>query len=213
MARVDRQIQDDLHRRVMARDPTAKADAFETLLVPLIELLGYRWPGLRASEQLRDQAIDSIFHYLGAPERYDPKQCSLLTYLRMDAHGDLLNAYRASGQALREVPLPPEVIAGVRDPAGPRKIDPALTWTDTYPSDSGLPDLIREVEAALPAERDRKILALLLRGERATKAYAQVLGISHLSLGEQERLVNREKDRLRKRLRRLGERHEKKHGA
>jgi DNA-directed RNA polymerase specialized sigma24 family protein len=213
VARVERQEQDDLHRRVLNRDPTAKADVFETLLDPLIDSLGYRWPGLRGEDQLRDNAIDSVFNYLAAPERYDPKRCSLLTYLRMDAHNDLINAYRSPAQAVKVVPLPEESHSGVRDGRRLRKVDSALISTDSYPSDSPLAGLVRQVVDAFPDKHDREIVTLLMQGQRSTTIYAQVLGLSGLSASEQEKRVNREKDRIRKRLRRIGERYEKEHGA
>ncbi|MGH2917954.1 MAG: hypothetical protein ACRDLS_05045, partial [Solirubrobacteraceae bacterium] len=89
--KVEREVQDRLHADVCADDPTAWSRAFTTLLDPLVDWLGYRWPDLRDSERLHDFAVDSIISYLRAPDRYDPAQSSLLSYLRMDAHGDLLN--------------------------------------------------------------------------------------------------------------------------
>jgi RNA polymerase sigma-70 factor, ECF subfamily len=213
VARVERQIQNDLHQRVLERDPTAKADVFETLLDPLIDSLAFRWPGLRGEDPLRDQAIDSVFNYLAAPERYDPQRCSLLTYLRMDAHGDLINAYRSPQQAVQVIPLPEESRGDVRDRQRFRKVDAALISTDSYPSDSPLAGLVRDVIDAFPDRRDREIVTLIMQGHRNTEVYAHVLGLSGLSAGEQEKLVNREKDRIRRRLRRIGERHEREHGA
>jgi hypothetical protein len=51
---------------------------------------------------------------------------------------------------------------------------------------------------------DRQILALRLRGERRTAAFAAILNISHLPLEMQRREVKRAKDRIDKVIRRRG---------
>jgi hypothetical protein len=86
--KVDREVRDRLHADVCAGDPTAWSRVFTTLLDPLVDWLGFRWPDRRDSEQLHDFAVDSIMSYLQAPGRYDPTKSSLLSYLCMDAHGD-----------------------------------------------------------------------------------------------------------------------------
>jgi hypothetical protein len=57
-------------------------------------------------------------------------------------------------------------------------------------------------------EAERRVLALMLDGERSSAAYAQVLGITGLPAAEQEREVKRAKDRIKKRLEREGARDE-----
>jgi len=52
--------------------------------------------------------------------------------------------------------------------------------------------------------QDQQILALRLRGERRTVAFAAILGISHLPIEFQRREVKRAKDRIDKLLRRKG---------
>jgi RNA polymerase sigma-70 factor (ECF subfamily) len=75
-------------------------------------------------------------------------------------------------------------------------------------------DTVERVDAAALMERvmeeitdpmDRRILALMLQGERATAAYATVLGIQAAPEQEQKSIVKRHKDRISKRLERLGE--------
>ena len=104
-----RHDQDGLHSAVLAGDPTAPARAFELLLDPLTERLRFKW-SRRPRRDLEEQAIDSILSYLERPERYDPERASLLTYLTMDAHGDLLNAYE------REAVGREKLVADVEDP-------------------------------------------------------------------------------------------------
>jgi hypothetical protein len=101
---VEREVQDRLHAEICGGDPTAWSRAFTTLLDPLIDALGFKWPDLRGTERLRDFAVDSIMTYVQEPARYDPSKSALLTYLRMDAHGDLLNEH--AGWNVRGRPRP-----------------------------------------------------------------------------------------------------------
>ena len=188
-----RHEQDELHSAVLAGDPTAPARAFELLLDPLIDRLRFKWPR-RPRRDVEEQAIDSVLSYLERPERYDPDRANLLTYLTMDAHGDLLNAYEKEA-AGRE-----KLVADVEDPAPHRNqvIDVALSSTDDR-------RLLARLREAFPDDGDRRVVYLLLEGERTTAPYAEALGLAHLSVGDQQRLVNRAKDRVRKKLARLME--------
>ena len=88
--------QDELHRAIVAgNDPTATARAFDLLLEPLQGRLVFRWPKLDRNE-LEGWALDALIAYLETPTRYDPKQSALLTYLVMDADGDIKNAYSSA---------------------------------------------------------------------------------------------------------------------
>lgn len=163
--KVEREVQDGLHADVCASDPTAWSQVFTTLLDPLVDWLGFRWPDHRGSERLHDFAVDSIMSYLRAPDRYDPARSSLLSYLRMDAHGDLLNdqdrmrrARAAEHQVVVE--LADEQWKGI---------------SDEYPSDrEPLPVTLAQIREAFPGERDRRAVLLLMAGERSTEAFAQV---------------------------------------
>src|SRR5262249_28347610 len=53
---------------------------------------------------------------------------------------------------------------------------------------------------------DEKVLLLMLKGEKETHVYAQAIGIADKPEPEQEREVKRLRDRIEKRLQRLGER-------
>jgi hypothetical protein len=67
--------------------------------------------------------------------------------------------------------------------------------------------VLRAVRQAC-TEAERRVLELMLAGERNTAAYALALGNTGLPAAEQEREVKRAKDRIMKRLEREGARHE-----
>jgi RNA polymerase sigma-70 factor (ECF subfamily) len=192
--RVEREVQDRLHADVCAGDPTAPSRVFSVLLEPLIDWLSFRWRNERDAERVRDFAIDSIIGYLESPERYDPARASLLTYLRLDAHGDLLNDHeRRQRQRERRA----EVAVELEDEA--RK-----SSTDEYPSEREEPDLkLSDVREALPDERDRRALFLMMEEERSTESFAEVWELTDLPPRQQAAEVKRNKDRIKARLRRL----------
>jgi hypothetical protein len=70
------------------------ARAFELLLEPLEVLL-------RFQDELESWPIDALIADLENLARYDPKRSALVTYLVMDADGDIKNAY-SSAQPTRE---------------------------------------------------------------------------------------------------------------
>jgi RNA polymerase sigma-70 factor (ECF subfamily) len=191
---VEREVQDRLHAGVCAGDPTAWSRTFTTLLDSLVDWLGFRWPDLRGSERLHDSAVDSIMSYLRAPDRYDPAQSSLLSYLRMDAHGDLLNDRDRLHRA-REA----ELQVGV---------EVANLWrkgaTDDYPSEREPPTMtLAQIREAFPDERDRRAVLLLIAEERSTEAFAEVWDVAGLPPDERFQAVKRNKDRVKARIRRL----------
>lgn len=192
--KVERDLQDRLHADVCAGDPTAWSRAFTTLLDSLVDWLGFRWPDLRDSERLHDFAVDSIMSYLRAPDRYDPAQSSLLSYLRMDAHRDLLNEHdrlERARQAERQV--------GVEVGDLARK-----GTTDDHPSDREPPSMtLAQIREAFPDERDRRAVLLLIADERSTETFAEVWDVADLPPDERFAVVKRNKDRVKARIRRL----------
>ena len=89
----------DTHQRLLRRDPAASLDAADLLLDPLVKRLRTKWPGVTYLDACYDAAVEVIVTYLEAPDRYDPARSALLTWLSMQAHGDLLNDYASPQKA------------------------------------------------------------------------------------------------------------------
>lgn len=187
-------MQDALHADLCAGEPTASSRVFTVLLEPLIDWLGFRWRNERDAERVRDFAIDSILSYLDNPLRYDPSQASLLTYLRMDAHGDLLNDHeRRQRRGKKEAEATVELAPEGRNSS-----------TDEYPSEREPAEMkLSIVRDALPDERDRHAVLLMMEQERSTEAFARVWDLTELGAEDQAAEVKRNKDRIKARLRRL----------
>lgn len=188
-----------LHLRLIAGDPTATLDCVERWLPWLERRLSQSQPSFasRDPHMLTTAAIDALLNYTGNPDSYDPARSSLGSYLFMSARGDLLNAMRRDrSHSTRAAPIEsvelwlPDRNNNLEENAI-NTVDASAIWED--------------VLAAMPDPLDRHMLLLMMEGERTTKAYAAVLGIQDLPETQQRAIVKRHKDRISKRLERLGE--------
>jgi hypothetical protein len=129
----------------------------------------------------------------------------LLQYLVMSARGDLLNALeRETAITSRVVPF-----SVVEDNAEDRNrlLERAEVATyDEYDlgDEDQDTDLLERVRREIPDATDLRIVELLLSGERRTSEYARILNLQDRAQVERERVVKQNKDRLKKRLVRLG---------
>ncbi len=192
-----------IHARLLAGDRSARADAAVAYLNLLRQRLQARYPGIRDPSLLDDAAADALLDFLEHPERFDPTRSDLFRYLLMSARGDLRNALdkerrrEAKGISL----LPVEEVEDVRNQIQ----EDHEEMLDALGVDT-LEELRTLTEGAITDPVDRRILELMLEGERDTAVFAEVLGLKDADPHEQEREVKRHKDRIKVRLKRLGER-------
>ena len=195
----------EIHQRLLCEDPTAPLDAAELLLDPLVNRLRGRWPAHAYFDACRDAATEVLATFLQAPDRYDPKLSALLTWLAMQANGDLINDYKSQQKTFErswivESALPPDG----RESDPPVRLGDRTPWVDAVPSlDTSA--VLAAVANAFPDGRDRELIWLMcVEGERSTDDAAAVLGLMELPTRERAAAVKREKDRVMRRLRRLG---------
>ncbi len=188
----------DLHARLVGGDRVASGDLAELVLPELVDRLGRQWPSLAGADAVHDAAVEVLVAYLREPERYDPSRSNLVSWLQMQAQGDLTNDYRSPTRSFhqRRVTLMRD---GVEGEDFARKL--RLVRSDEYPSDVER-DALDEALGALNDDRDRRLLALLLYGDTSTAAAANILGITHLSDEEQQAEVKRNKDRIKAKVKR-----------
>ena len=202
----DRQI----HERLLAGSLTASVELAEAYLELLVRGLRRRFPVREVPDEtlLRDAATDALLDYVERPEQYDPDRLALLPYLTMAAYGDALNALQKESRRTRRLISLDAALDPVEEAGhGGNEILRALAVEDTIAYDGDeerVRELMERVRAAVPDERDRRLLALLLDGVRETPPYAAILGVEHLPREEQQATVKRNKDRLKKVLTRLG---------
>ncbi|WP_448639432.1 hypothetical protein [Geodermatophilus sp. URMC 63] len=194
----------EIHRRLLRGDPTASLDAAE-LLEPLTFRLRLKWPGPDYAEACGDAAVEVLVGYLQAPDRYDPTRSALLTWLVMQAHGDLLNAYASPQKRFERAWLvESSLVSDATDEKAPSAIGDHIPSFDTVPSLTKS-TVLTAVADAFPEERDRQLIWLMcVEGSRSTDEAAKVLQLLDLPPDERARAVRRHKDRIMQRLRRLG---------
>lgn len=187
--------------RLRSGDPTAPSDLVVAYLDDLACWLQGRNPAVSAEDCLT-AAEDALLALIKNPTSYDPKRASLLGYLRMSASGDLKNRWRAEQRHvwrrtdLEDVELSPGEGKYLRD----GETDPAQRLEVKERSQVSA-KVVGVLRARLSLE-ERRVMDLMLDGERKTQVYAEALGLSELPAAEQEREVKRVKDRLKKRLER-----------
>jgi hypothetical protein len=193
-----------LHVRLCDQDPTAVADVCRAYLRPLLAWLAARYP--RLDPDLRQtSAHDALIAYVRTPHAYDPSRMELGAYLRMAARGDLLNLYgRERKHQKGRVGL-----AVVEDEGADGNLigeeDPSLQLEAA--EEAGRRRYVLRAVMEGFGEAERRVLELMLAGERKTAAYATALGVERLPVHEQEREVKKVKDRIKKRVQRGVPRH------
>jgi len=194
----------DIHQRLLAEDPVAPAELARNVLGPLAKEIGHRFPRYGDDPLLRDAVTDAVMDYIKNPGRFDPSRKSLWGYLVMVADGDMKNALKKAGRKRKD-----EIVVGsVEDESADGNTEVKAVQAGRQPDQIDSireKELVAKIREALPDARDRQVLDLILAGERSTERFAEVLGLEGLSVEEQRRAVKRHKDRITKRLHRMGE--------
>ena len=194
-------------RLVAGDDPTAPSDLAEAYLEPLATGLRRRYPGVDAA--IPDTAAEeAILTLIRKPAAYKPGRQTLDVYLRMSAEGDLKNLLRSEERHrkrradLEIVELSPSQGKYLWDEdADPASVveraedEAAFAVSSTEARNEILRGL-------LPGEA--RVFDLMHAGERQNIAYARALGIEDWPVDRQRREVKRVKDRMKKRIARLG---------
>jgi DNA-directed RNA polymerase specialized sigma24 family protein len=184
---------DDLHRRIIAGRRSASRDMFVLALGPLTAFLAKSHSALR-NDEAHDLATDAILLYLKDPSRCDLGRASLWTYLCMVAGADALDQFRTEARRRQLLEKAAEDVA-----------DWARRANDVLDANT-LIDARRIMELhghkLASSESERRLLALILEGEKSTKVFAEALGLEP-SAAETEDSVKQAKDRIKLRLKRL----------
>jgi DNA-directed RNA polymerase specialized sigma24 family protein len=188
-----------LHKRLVDADPTASADLATTFLDRLIAWLTGHHPA-RPQDLICEAAEDAIVNLIHHPNSYQPR-IPLEAYLQMSARGDLLNALRrrerdaAKMQEAVELVIQRGKYQGQQDPLSQLQAAEEMATPAPAVPASVLDGL---------TEGEVRALQCLLDQERRTAVFAEALGIAHLPVAEQQRIVKKVKDKLKKRLERAG---------
>ncbi len=191
-----------MHERACHGDMQA-CDEICSLLPSLTRMLGRKHP--RDQEEAAESVEEALLKYLSAPERFDPcRGCTLVTWLAIQARGHMSHRLRKKASRQKH-----EKVVGVAERIFEEKlsemgVEMAICkgryehkieeWRQK------MDDLLQMLK---PCDCNR---VALLRRHAPCEEWVQHLHIEDLPEEEQRYTINREKDRLKKKLRRLAQR-------
>lgn len=187
----------EIHQRLGDGDPAASMLIAEKYLSGILDQLERRYPNLGDPALVEDAVHTAFINYFRRPDTYDPAKSSLRSFLFMAATGDLRNLLQQERR--RQARQPVRMDVEDSEARAEYYMDHTTNPDRLDFDDSRLSDAIRNV---LPDPIDQRMVMLMMDDERKTAVYAQVLGITALSRKEQEAVVKRHKDRIKKRLQR-----------
>jgi uncharacterized UPF0160 family protein len=193
-----------LHELLIQGDPTATAVIAEEILPEIMAQLARRREAKGTDEQiLYDAVYDAFFEYTDKPDRFKAAKSSLIAFLALAAHRNLLNAQKsARRRTKREKSV--EVLAAAGNSSLVEDIDDqdeCQSLLSLIPGNS----LEEKIAGLVTDAVDRRICELMFQGERSTAEFAKVAGLA----GDAATLakeIKRRKDRITKVLERTGAR-------
>ncbi|AEI68014.1 RNA polymerase sigma factor [Corallococcus macrosporus] len=181
-----------LHARVLQGESLASEDVFRVLMDPIVKVLKHE-VGCQVDDDAYDSAVDAVLYYLRHPQRYDSQRARLSTYLTQIAKRRAADRHRSGkSRVQREEDYGEEFALRASAPKDVMELSVEARLT------------VRKLEQINFRTEERKLLGPVLQGEGATEELGKVLGLDSLSELEQRREVKRHRDRLMKRLARVG---------
>jgi len=176
----------------------------DTVIHRILDFYGYKLAMFLARKYGRDAAFvhdivtDAVIQLWQNPDKYDPSKSSLKTFLARDVEGDLLNALAQETRKKKSgilVELEPNT----------RNIETGEDLVQLVFTEEVATEIRRFFASILPHETDQRLAWLIeIEQTRETAHFSEELGISHLSLQDQESEVKRAKDRIKAQLKRKG---------
>ncbi|MBJ6765259.1 sigma-70 family RNA polymerase sigma factor [Myxococcaceae bacterium JPH2] len=181
-----------LHERMLQRDPVATTEVLRAFVDPIRKALEHHLSC--SADDAYDATIDALMPYLATPERFDASRgTSLGAYLTQAAKKKVLDQWRkntARGQ--RELKFAGVVELQAR---APNEV------MEHYVEAS---QAVKKLAPPRMPERDWALLRDVLLGESSTQEMAVVLRLHPGPELERRREVKRHRDRVMKRVVRLG---------
>lgn len=189
----------NLHARMLTGDVVAPSEVAELVLPVLTERLSKRHSAIFDPDLIDTAVTDALLNYFAHPDRYNPEESSLIGYLLMSANGDLLNLLKPKRVERTSIQLDEDV--ELRDRYAEIPIESSVGVDDLNVEDAvvaRLSPVDSRIRELFSDPRDQELIAMMMDGIRETEEYAKVLGIDHLNYSEQQDIVKKHKDRIKK---------------
>jgi hypothetical protein len=182
-----------LNERAVCGDDAA-VDQMVGDLLPVLRLRLRTRFATAPEELIHDATVDALMECRTNPTRYDPgRGVPVAEYLLFTARRDLLNRLDAERRRAAHEDITPDGVLP----------EPAIAPDEILWSGASSRIALRHIALT---EAERTVFQLWKRGERKTSAYASALRLGPLPIAEQRETVNRIKDRVVRRIRRLANR-------
>ena len=198
-------LSNHLHELLVHGDPTATALIAEEILPEVMSQLRCRKEAKGCDEQvLFDAMYDGFFEYTNKPDQFQVTKSSLLAFLTLAAHRNLLNSRRSARTRLKyekSVEVPPAAGNSSLEEENVDRRDEQQWLLSLVPGNS----LDEKIASLLTDPVDQRICKLMLQGERSTAEFTKITGLT----GDVKKLaaeIKRRKDRITKALERAGAR-------
>lgn len=190
----------EIHQRLLENDTDAPSQLVHRYLKGLLRYLKSEFKEVKDQTLIHDAAVDACVNYIKNPLTFDPTKRNLFSYLKMSAKGDLLNALKKE-ESWKNAKQ--KIVKNMENEVLQSTINNSINLPEEgeYVIKQ---DVITQVIEEFPDLRDQQILWLILDRERKTSVYAEILEIQDRDEVEQRRIVKQNKDRIKKRLERLG---------
>jgi DNA-directed RNA polymerase specialized sigma24 family protein len=194
-----------LHELLVHGDPAATALIAEEILPEVMSQLRHRKEARGCDEQVLFDAIyDAFFEYTNKPDHFQATKSSLLAFLTLAAHRNLLNTRRSTKTRLKyeeSVEVVPAAGNSSLEENNADDRDEQRWLLSLVPGNS----LDEKIASLLADPVDQRICKLMLQGERSTAEFIKTAGLT----GDVKKLaaeIKRRKDRITKALERAGAR-------
>lgn len=191
-----------VHDRVCYGDMQSR-DEICSLLPLLIRLLSRKHP--HDWDEATESAEEALLGYLSEPDRFDPcRGCSLVTWLAIQARGHMSHLLRKEASHEKH-----EKAVGIAEKIfeenmSEMSVEMAISkGRDEEKIEEWRQELDDLLQMLNPCDCDGVVL---LRRDAPREEWVQHLQIEYLPVKEQRHRINAEKDRLKKKLRRLAQR-------
>lgn len=192
----------EIHERLLANDPIAPAELAEQIIDLLTRKLSSKYYYLNDQSIIYDAVSDAILGYIKSPLQFNPSKRGLLGYLQMAAEGDLKNALSKISRRHKKEIVTDDVELTLSGGNISLRRGSITNDESTLMEKQNHNKIQSAICALFKDPKDVKIAEMIIDGERATAAFASVLGLQALNDIEQKSEVKRHKDRIKKRLER-----------
>lgn len=195
----------ETHKLILSKNDLALAKLFDTYGKSIIDSLKQWYPKVADEDyNLIIAAVnEAFFGYFQNPNTFNPKLNELKRFLEIASERDLINALkREKRHHLNRENLPEDVELE-------EKIwNRSLEEKENPESEIIRNEISEKIDSLLkeyfPNGKDMDLAKLILGKERKTEVFVEVFGLTNLNKEEQELLVKRNKDRIKKVIERNG---------